>query len=286
MVETLNHPETEKPQEHHEQSPEQFIESLGIFDSYVDIPEGKEREPEHQMPFTERDQELAVGIRGTLAEMAEAAMRENKAVSIPELFTAFENSLRESAADEQTKDELFLVATKMRYHMQLRYDKAQENEPVQESAPRASTIYEAAMLGDQYLNEYISSSLKKPRLADEWLRDAQQVADTTDHEWNDWLSGRKEELGDEEFESETNNTPKPEAREPKRDYDAEARDIINKRTEGTDFNSLDRKQRGKVTRGLARDYHPDLGGDEELYKAITEQTAEDASQVESDTQSY
>src|SRR5687767_12669873 len=144
MVETLNHPESKQSQEYHEQSPDNFVDSLKIFDSYEKVPAGKEKNPEWQMPFTGDEQELAKGIRGELEELANLAKSEGRTVSIPELFSAFEDKLRASDADEETKDQLFLAATKMRYHLQLRFDKANEGESVTQSTPTTDELYNRA----------------------------------------------------------------------------------------------------------------------------------------------
>lgn len=269
MIETLKHPETEQPQEYHEQSPDSLIDSLTIFDSYTPVPEGKERDPEQQMPFNAQEQELAKGIRGTLEEMALRAKEDDRTVSIPELFTALDDALRESDADDETKDQLFLVATKMRYHLQLRYDKAKEGEQQPAPIPGVNQLFEAAMRDNDFLRSYTNTFLNDS------LRDARNQAEPKEQEWKNWVDSHGNE-GDASQET------KPET---SRNYDIEARNIIAQRTEGADFNTLDKKLQGKVTRGLAREYHPDIGGDEELYKAITEQTAAKTTE-NTDTRSY
>lgn len=274
MVETLNYTETEKTPEYNEQSPDALIDSLTIFDSYVPVPEGKKRHPEQQMPFNSQEQELAKGIRGTLEEMAARAKEDGRTVSIPELFAAFDDMLRESDTDDETKDQLFLVAEKMHYHLQLRYDKAQNGEPRPEPIPMTDPLIDAMLHNSDFLRSYTKVFL------DNSLRDAKLQAEPKQQEWKDWVDSRRDKIGNDTLGTQTES-------EPVRNYDVEARNIIAERTEGADFNTLDKKLQGKLTRGLARDYHPDRGGDEELYKAITEQTdVKPTDSPDSDTRSY
>jgi hypothetical protein len=273
MTETLNQYETEHSQDYYEQSPDSFIDSLTIFDSYTPIPEGKERDPEQQMPFASDEQELVKGIRGTLEDMALAAKAENRTVSIPGLFTALDETIRGSDADDITKDQLFLVATKMRYHLQLRYDKTIEgtkSEPI----PAVDPLVDAAMHDNGFLRTYTKTFLSDS------LHDAQRQAEPREEEWREWAGSHTGEFNDPDFAAETKPDTAP-------NYDAKAQSIIAEKTGGVDFNTLDKKLQGKITRGLARDYHPDLGGNEELYKAITQQTdVKTGDDSTTDTRSY
>ena len=277
MIETLKHPETEQPQEYHEQSPDSLIDSLKIFDSYEKVPAEKEKNPEWQMPFTGEEQELAKGIRGELEELANLAKNEGRTVSIPELFSAFEDKLRASDTDEETKDQLFLAATKMRYHLQLRFDKANEGEPVAQSAPTTDELYSRAneRRGDRRAHrEYVTAALRDilnspigPQFRDAY------TSSTRDNRW-------REQTHTQESQSATSQN---EAHGNERNYTSEAQDIVRQYTGGVGYKDLDKKAQGKVNRSIARDYHPDMGGNEELFKAIN---AETDSKNDPDTRSY
>jgi hypothetical protein len=266
MAETLYHPESKQSQEYHEQSPEDFVDSLKIFDSYEKVPTGKEKSPEWQMPFTGDEQELAKGIRGELEELAATAKNEGRTVSIPELFSAFEDKLRESDADEETKDQLFLAATKMRYHLQLRFDKANEGVPVTQSTPTTdepkSRVNERR--GDRKAHqEYVATAFRDilnspigPQFRDAY------TSSTRDNIWRDQTRTQESQSAASQNEAHGNE----------RNYTSEAQDIVRQYTGGVDYKDLDKKAQGKVNRSIAREYHPDMGGDEELFKAINAET--------------
>ncbi len=277
MPETLKTPETEKPQEYHEQSPDEFMDALTIFDSYAPVPKSGERSPEQQMPFSKQEQELAKGIRGSLEEMAAKAKEEGRNVSIPELFAAFDDTLRESDADEETKDQMFLVATKMRYHMQLRFDKAKNEEPVTASAPSTEELFDRAQKNRrdrQAHRDYVNAALRdiiNGPLGPQF-REAYN-ARVRDNSWRERADTQESQSASHQNETSGNE----------RDYTSEARNIVRQYTGGVDYKDLDKKTQGKVNRNIARDYHPDTGGDEELYKAINSETD---TKNQSDTRSY
>ena len=138
-METLQQkpPETKKSIEDQEaedspeqqQDPEQFRNSLKIFDRYVQVNAEQAKQPEYTMRFDKEEQGLVVGLRGTLnVFLAEAAQQDNT-VSIAKMFDRLEGAIRDQneTTDEATLDKLKLVATKMRYNLQVRHDKRNKN---------------------------------------------------------------------------------------------------------------------------------------------------------------
>lgn len=240
MTETLHRTPERATTDHERQSPEQFIQSMAIFDSYVPVSEYASNDPESQNGFNAHEQELVEGVRGTLEQMARTAEYNRQSVSIDELFDEFNMLLLASDMDSELRDELFVVAEKMQYHLQLRYDRTQAGND--EYIPAPST--EMPAFSDFNTVDDLFKSLPD---------------DPT-----------RESAYDQNQVTETIETPSE-----VRDYAREAADIITKRTDGQLFSDLDSKTQTKLIHGLAKEYHPDVPGrSEDLYKEITAQTAQ------------
>ncbi|HSW91264.1 MAG TPA: hypothetical protein VLG09_01290, partial [Candidatus Saccharimonadales bacterium] len=55
-----------------------------------------------------------------------------------------------------------------------------------------------------------------------------------------------------------------------RDYKKEAQDLIYRAADGRDVSQLNDKELSKLKRTMAREMHPDVGGDTEVFQAVTQ----------------
>lgn len=232
-------PELESPRE---QSPEAFINSLKIFDSYVSVTPEMSSRPEYKMTFNKSEQELAEGLRGMLESLATEALDEGSNVTINGMFDRLDEAILASgeAVDENIRDELLLVATKMRYNLQVRLEQKREAAPAGETLDeklRRSYADIGALLGRASAYVY-----EKPHY------------DT---------------YSDTDSDTKFDQPPAPPS--DVNNNEMRARSLINEQTGGRSFAELNRKEQGQVKRRLAREYHPDIGGDPELYKEVSSQ---------------
>ena len=221
-----------------EQSPEAFINSLKIFDSYVAVTSEMASQPEYKMTFNKDEQELAEGLRGMLETLAAEALDDGAKVTINGMFDRVDEAILASseAVDENVRDELLLVATKMRYNLQVRFQQKTEAAPIGEAGDeklRRSYADIGAFLGRISAYPY-----EKPQ------------SDTY------FDTGFDQPLTEP---SVVHNN------------ESQAQRLINEQTGGRSFAELNRKEQGQVKRRLARELHPDIGGDPELYKEVSSQ---------------
>lgn len=225
--------------ETHEQSPEAFIKSLNIFDSYVAVTPEMASQPEYKMTFNKSEQELAEGIRGMLENLAAEAMDDGSNVTINSMFDRVDEAILASseAIDDNVRDELLLVATKMRYNLQVRFQQDRETAAPAGEALNKKLRQSYADIG-ALLGRVSAYPYEKPQ-------------------------------SDTHFDTQFDQPPA----EPSdvHDNESRARSLIDQQTGGRSFAELDRKQQGQVKRRLARELHPDIGGDPELYKEVSSQ---------------
>ena len=236
-----------------EQSPEDFINSLKIFDSYVAVTPEMASQPEYKMTFNKNEQELAEGIRGMLERLAADAMDSGLNVTINALFDRIDEAILASseALEDDIRDELLLVATKMRYNLQVRFQKETEG---------SSLVGYEYEHGEDVTNPYAGIGLL--------FRDMPHYST---------FNKPTHEESEAKFDQPLQEDPPVEVN---RDYTSEAQRLIYEQTDGREFSQLDRKEQGRVVRRLARDLHPDVHGDNddydpELYKAVTALTAQE-----------
>ncbi len=253
-------PETEtlETEQSQEQTPEQFRQSLEIFNKYREVSEEEAKEPEHTMRFDKVEQELVAGLRGTLNEFIQQATENRKSVSVADMFDQLDAAIRAQADDhsEETLDQLYLVATKMRYNLQVRFDRAQRAEA---DNTNSSSTFEWPKFTFAAAEPIPRSSKKsQSRYMFRTVIPSTSKAAEDDADYNDDPMPRS-------------NTPLSTGP----DLNARAQDTIKQYTDGKSFNSLDSKEQGRVRRRMAQDFHPDKGDDSniELYKVITSQTA-------------
>ena len=225
-------------EESREQSPEDFINSLKIFDSYVAVTPEMASQPEYKMTFNTSEQELAEGIRGMLERLAADAMDDGSNVTINGMFDRVDEAILASseAIEDDIRDELLLVATKMRYNLQVRFKQKHGAAPIGETRDeklRRSYADIGALLGRVSAYPY-----EKPQ------------------------SDTHFDTGFDQPPAEPSDVNNNELR---------AQSLIYEQTGGRSFAELDRKEQGQVKRRLARELHPDIGGDPELYKEVTSQ---------------
>lgn len=133
METLLKEPETKTPsaetEKSQEQTPDQFQKSLEIFNRYERVSREEAQQPEFMMCFDAHEQELAAGLYGALEEFVAQAAEKGEAVTIAGMFDRLDAAIREQAksVDEETLDDLYLVATKMRYNLQVRHDHGQRD---------------------------------------------------------------------------------------------------------------------------------------------------------------
>lgn len=202
------------------------------------------------MTFDWYEQEIAKGVRGTLEEYLKRAVGDGETISIEELFDWFEAAVR-GIPDENAdvRDDLFLVATKMRYNMIVRRDNAAKDSTYEE-VPVYYPMSNVHMGGFNFNAPYTRPTDFKTDAYDD-----EQKFFTTDPP--------KESVN--ETAGDTTET------QGGRDYDKEARDLISKAADGRDVSQLNDKEFGKLKRTMSRQAHPDMGGDSEVFKAVTEQ---------------
>jgi hypothetical protein len=235
-----------------EQSPQEIIHALTIFDSYIPVTSEMAQKPEHKMTFTPYEQEVAKGVRGSLEEFLQQTHDNGENTSLEQVFEWFDDMLRNIPdADEAARDDLFLVATKMRYNMIVRRDaalKAQKEETTSTDS-FSYNLAGSANLGALFsqgfagINDNLNSGKResfdfKPRI------------DETNNVAHDSLIGGVE------------NT--------ERDYKKEAQDLIYRAADGRDVSQLNDKEISKLKRTMAREMHPDVGGDTEVFQAVTQ----------------
>ncbi|HJP81621.1 MAG TPA: hypothetical protein VJ841_04465 [Candidatus Saccharimonadales bacterium] len=247
--------ETQTHEKSQEQSPEAFINSLTIFDAYVDVTPEMATQPEYQMTFDAEEQQLAEGLRGMLEKIAAEAMDDHRSVSINGVFDLLDEAILASkeAVSEDIRDQLLLVATKMRYNLQVRFNKGVE-EVSTEPAGLSTSLRNSVIHSYNYdMSGIFSEGASQFKTAK--VHYEKPVSDSGDQEKFD----------------------QPQAEAPReRNYYREAQNLIDKATGGVPFEKLDPKEQGKVRRRLAREYHPDNGssGDEALFKEIGDLTAD------------
>jgi hypothetical protein len=256
-METIRETKQETLAKYHEQTPEAFVHSLTIFDSYVPVTPEMATQPEYKMVFDTREQEVAVGIRGTLEEFATQAAHEGNSVTIVDIFEQFDNQVRGrmEELDETARNELLLVATKMRYNMQVRFDSANEMP--------AGARYEASQ--DSKVEHRLASS-KKATLGSLGIRLSSSLG--ASFGMYDTVS-RIEDYGSlTDPRPDTYVAPTAPA---ERDYVSEARRAVYRKTKGFDFDALDRKEQKRIARELSKELHPDASEDNnpELFKAVS-----------------
>lgn len=225
-------------EESREQSPEDFINSLKIFDSYVAVTPEMASQPEYKMTFNKSEQELAEGVRGMLERLAADAMDDGLNVTINGMFDRVDEAILMSseAIEDDIRDELLLVATKMRYNLQVRFKQKYEAAPMGETIDeklRRSYADIGALLGRVSAYPY-----EKPQ------------SDTHFDTGFDQPPAKPSDVNNNE---------------------SRAQSLIYEQTGGRSFAELDRKEQGQVKRRLARELHPDIGGDPELYKEVSSQ---------------
>lgn len=241
--------ETERSQE---QTTEQFGKSLEIFNSYKEVSPEEAQEPEYTMSFDKPEQELVVGLRGTLNELIQQTAENQDSVSIAGMFDQLDAAIRAQADghSEETLDQLYLVATKMRYNLQVRFDRQQRAE--NEKAAGSSSTFE-------WPKFTFAAAEPAPRNSDK--RRSRYKLKTV-------IPQSTEEEEGEDYDNRTPQIQKSLS------PDAQAQDTIMQYTDSKPFDSLTAKEQGKVRRRMAQDFHPDKGNDDnlELYKIITSQT--------------
>lgn len=232
--ESIQQPELES----REQSPEAFINSLKIFDSYVAVTPEMASQPEYKMTFNKSEQELAEGLRGMLESLAAEAMDDGSNVTINGMFDRVDEAILASseAVDENVRDELLLVATKMRYNLQVRLQQDRETVPAGE------------ILNEKLRRSYADIGALLGR-----------------------LSAYPYEKPESDTHFDTHFDQPPAEPSDVSNNESRAQSLINEQTGGRSFSDLPRKEQGQVKRRLARELHPDIGGDPELYKEVSAQ---------------
>lgn len=232
--ESIQQPELES----REQSPEAFINSLKIFDSYVAVTPEMASRPEYKMTFNKSEQELAEGLRGMLESLAAEAMDDGSDVTINGMFDRVDEAILASseAVDENVRDELLLVATKMRYNLQVRLQQDRETVPAGE------------ILNEKLRRSYADIGALLGR-----------------------LSAYPYEKPESDTHFDTHFDQPPAEPSDVSNNESRAQSLINEQTGGRSFSDLPRKEQGQVKRRLARELHPDIGGDPELYKEVSAQ---------------
>lgn len=236
-----------------EQSPQEIIHALTIFDSYIPVTPEMAQKPEHKMTFTPYEQEIAKGVRGSLEEFLLQAEENGDSTSLEQVFEWFDDALRSIPdIDEAERDDLFLVATKMRYNMIVRRD------------ARLKDQKEGAGLPDSFTSNFFAGS------ADLGALFSQGFAGIN----GNLNSGKHESFNFRPPTDETNNTTQDSSiggtESAARDYAKEAQDLIYKAADGRDVSQLNDKELSKLKRTMAREMHPDVGGDTEVFQAVTQ----------------
>jgi hypothetical protein len=236
-----------------EQSPQEIIHALTIFDSYIPVTPEMAQKPEYKMTFTPYEQEIAKGVRGSLEEFLQQTHENGENTSLEQVFEWFDDTLRNIPdADEAARDDLFLVATKMRYNMIVRRDaalKAQEKGTTSTDSFPYDLLAGSADLGTLFSQGFagINGNLN---------------------------SGKSESFDFKSPTGETNHVahdnPTGGAENTERDYKKEAQDLIYRAADGRDVSQLNDKELSKLKRTMAREMHPDVGGDTEVFQAVTQ----------------
>jgi|GEM_PF-5872030 len=144
---------------HYEQSPEDFRHGLTIFDRYVPVTPEMSSQPEYKMTFSQREQELAEGVRGTIEGFIDQAVLEGQSVvTFEEMFNRFDKELRGRAElmDKETQDEMFLVATKMKYNLEVRYNASKDRK----SEKPAGSILERSLPSSSALLDWLNEQAR------------------------------------------------------------------------------------------------------------------------------
>jgi hypothetical protein len=262
--------ETEKSQE---QTPEQFRKSLEIFNSYKEVSAEEATQPEFTMRFDEHEQDLVAGLRGALNEFIDETAGSSETVSIASMFDRLDAAIRTlyENADEETLDQLYLVATKMRYNLQVRYDRSQRTADTKTSDSGRPNF-------DWSRSHFV---------ADEPIRKSR----STGGRRSGFSTAQTNQLFDEivdQFGDDTTTVPKtpptvvtPQAAIPP-SLEVQAHEQVMKYTGGRTFDSLDTKEQGRVTKQMAKDFHPDIHPEKEsIYKEMASQTDRNRNQAES-----
>lgn len=264
-------PETEQSQE---QTPEKFRQSLEIFNKYREVSEEEAKAPEHTMRFDKAEQELVVGLRGTLNEFIQHATENQDSVSIANMFDKLDEAIRAQADDhsEETLDQLYLVATKMRYNLQVRFDRALRAEAEKDTS--SSTTYDWIPKFTFAAADPVSGSSK---------------AGSGKHRSQFMFKhviGQNEPLDDDSDDEPVHYQPYPAPQLPP-SLEVQAHGKILEYTGGQAFADLDTKEQGRVRRRIAQDFHPDKGDDSnlDLYKEMNAQTAHKNGQQQTETTS-
>ena len=140
------------------------------------------------------------------------------------------------AVDENVRDELLLVATKMRYNLQVRLQQDRETVPAGE------------ILNEKLRRSYADIGALLGR-----------------------LSAYPYEKPESDTHFDTHFDQPPAEPSDVSNNESRAQSLINEQTGGRSFSDLPRKEQGQVKRRLARELHPDIGGDPELYKEVSAQ---------------
>jgi hypothetical protein len=235
-----------------EQSPQEIIHALTIFDSYIPVTSEMAQKPEHKMTFTPYEQEVAKGVRGSLEEFLQQTHDNGENISLEQVFEWFDDMLRNiSDADEAARDDLFLVATKMRYNMIVRRDAALK---AQKEETTSTDSFSYNLAGSADLGALFS----------------QGFAGINDN----LNSGKRESFDFKPRTDETNNVEHDSliggVENTERDYKKEAQDLIYRAADGRDVSQLNDKELSKLKRTMAREMHPDVGGDTEVFQAVTQ----------------